>query len=322
MQLRDFVRMWVGTFLAFSASSSAFALDEVIIVIGQEQCGAIGQEWTDLPSGGRECVCSPGWTPIGTWENTTPMCGLQTDPNPPTPDPNPPGGGGGGGGGQPPPDPIQACLNAPSLPASDEVCNQYAPLDTYFGSNARCFCKRAGNSEWAQAVRGCLRCAYDKGVDKGEAHTQCYAWADYQYDQPSLSLAATYGVCQVAIFPVGAAIEAWTGVLEKGRATLPPSHILLRLSAQQRTRLFASFVRGVGVSCKGPQRSMLMGTTKREGEFWSLACSPNERDYVAINIRKRAAASTPSQMRTRDVRVWPCKRLVRDLDYKCFRVIK
>ena len=67
-------------------------------------------------------------------------------------------------------------------------CNDYAPSDEYSGTNARCFCKCAGNSDWAMYVRGCLRELYDKGVDSHHAHMLCYSRADGLYKRPTGTL--------------------------------------------------------------------------------------------------------------------------------------
>lgn len=50
--------------------------------------------------------------------------------------------------------------DCPPLDDDSICCDDYAPDDTYMFTNARCFCKCAGNSAWSRAVRGCLRCLY------------------------------------------------------------------------------------------------------------------------------------------------------------------
>jgi hypothetical protein len=70
----------------------------------------------------------------------------------------------------PPPD----CTGAPPLPSSSSACDDYGN-NTYLGDNDSCFCKCAGDSQWAQKVRGCLACEFKKTGVLGEAaHDKCY----------------------------------------------------------------------------------------------------------------------------------------------------
>jgi RHS repeat-associated protein len=73
------------------------------------------------------------------------------------------------------------CTEAKPVPDSSPKCDAYGD-ETYPGTgiSLKCFCKCAGNSKWAQQVRGCLACYHDKGVDVGEAHEICYKAAGYK----------------------------------------------------------------------------------------------------------------------------------------------
>ena len=55
------------------------------------------------------------------------------------------------------------------LECDSPECNRYENDDDYAGTDAKCFCKCAGNSDWSQYVRGCLRQMYDGSVDPHEA---------------------------------------------------------------------------------------------------------------------------------------------------------
>ena len=50
-----------------------------------------------------------------------------------------------------------------------------------FEWDAKCVCECAGVSKWDNKVRGCLHCAEMKGVDRDEAHNECYTVADTIY---------------------------------------------------------------------------------------------------------------------------------------------
>ncbi len=45
------------------------------------------------------------------------------------------------------------CTDAPSLPSSSPACDAYGS-EPYWGASMKCFCKCAGESAWAQQVRG------------------------------------------------------------------------------------------------------------------------------------------------------------------------
>ena len=88
------------------------------------------------------------------------------------------------------------------LPSDSPKCDDYACDDTYFGTNAGCFCKCAGDSEWAQYVRGCLRKLYDLNVGPDEAHARCYKAADdigFPGGRPMSQLAYCFVKCTAAL---------------------------------------------------------------------------------------------------------------------------
>jgi len=83
-----------------------------------------------------------------------------------------------------------------SLPASSPECNKYCPDDKYSNASARCFCKCAGDSQWSQYVRGCLRQLYSKGVSPDAAHNACYLLAsEAGFKMPGSTLAYCYLKC-------------------------------------------------------------------------------------------------------------------------------
>lgn len=70
------------------------------------------------------------------------------------------------------------CETAPGLPSSSPGCSDYGN-STYLGASESCFCSCAGDSPWAQQVRGCLHCYHQQGSDESfakqvEAHNNCY----------------------------------------------------------------------------------------------------------------------------------------------------
>ena len=84
-----------------------------------------------------------------------------------------------------------------SLPSNSPECDEYACSDSYAGANARCFCKCAGDSPWANYVRGCLRKLYEEGATPHSAHMRCYNAADSKFPggQPTLTLLGCYAKC-------------------------------------------------------------------------------------------------------------------------------
>ena len=71
------------------------------------------------------------------------------------------------------------CTNAPPLPSNSPQCDNYGN-ETYLWVSMKCFCQCAGDSPWAQQVRGCLACEYGNGTNRYVAHETCYnaaGWA-------------------------------------------------------------------------------------------------------------------------------------------------
>src|SRR5206468_6975598 len=72
------------------------------------------------------------------------------------------------------------------------TCDKYGPCDEYSGSNAKCFCKCAGNDEWSQNVRCCLRYLFDTGIPflnmnfpSRLAHWICYGLMTFTPENPN-----------------------------------------------------------------------------------------------------------------------------------------
>ena len=91
----------------------------------------------------------------------------------------------------PPPPP---CTSAPPLPDNSSACSSYGN-GMYLGSSLSCFCKCAGNSPWAQQVRGCLACEFQQGTDISTAHHKCYAAAGGIMNGPIATLAYCWLEC-------------------------------------------------------------------------------------------------------------------------------
>jgi RHS repeat-associated protein len=70
------------------------------------------------------------------------------------------------------------CISAPPARGDSGICHTYCESDTYIGWNAKCVCEKAGESAWDQHVRGCLACAYRRGLDLRAAHRACYRYVD------------------------------------------------------------------------------------------------------------------------------------------------
>lgn len=89
------------------------------------------------------------------------------------------------------------CMGCAGRPtASDSTACNYPDNYCYAGALAGCFCRCAGDTPWAQEVRGCLRCLYNAGVDPGLAHAACYDSATAQgMDAPEATLAWCYAKC-------------------------------------------------------------------------------------------------------------------------------
>lgn len=88
------------------------------------------------------------------------------------------------------------CRQPLPLPSCSSVCDSYGN-EEYPGVEVslQCFCKCAGDSPWAKAVRGCLACAHAHGVDIGTAHVECYALATLSHIPPTATLAKCYFEC-------------------------------------------------------------------------------------------------------------------------------
>ncbi len=87
----------------------------------------------------------------------------------------------------------RSCL---PLSSDSPCCDEYDPSDLYWGANAQCFCKCAGDSDWSRLVRGCLRCLYSCGIPAHKAHEGCYAFADSRdLKRPNWTLAWCYALC-------------------------------------------------------------------------------------------------------------------------------
>jgi hypothetical protein len=90
--------------------------------------------------------------------------------------------------GIPQPEPCHNhCFDAPPLPSTSKECDRYGDR-TYHNISLKCFCKCAGDSDWAKAVRGCLRCMDEAGYPTDEAHSKCYHDADQKYPRPTGTL--------------------------------------------------------------------------------------------------------------------------------------
>jgi hypothetical protein len=85
----------------------------------------------------------------------------------------------------------------PFTPLNDKSpeCDNYKCTDSYVGSNAACFCKCAGNSDWSQYVRGCLRMMYVNHWSAASAHFTCCQMASAYYPPPVDKLAECYKLC-------------------------------------------------------------------------------------------------------------------------------
>lgn len=82
------------------------------------------------------------------------------------------------------------------LTCDTKECDKYKDDDEYFNTDAKCFCKCAGDSNWSQFVRGCVRRMYEQGVDPHHAHMLCYAMADHQgFGRPTARLAWCFAKC-------------------------------------------------------------------------------------------------------------------------------
>jgi RHS repeat-associated protein len=80
----------------------------------------------------------------------------------------------------------------PMLPSNSPECDKYPCNYSYSFTNARCFCKCAGDSDWSRYVRGCLRHYYDQHTDPTKAHALCYFFATTKYKTMP---AETLGYC-------------------------------------------------------------------------------------------------------------------------------
>jgi hypothetical protein len=83
------------------------------------------------------------------------------------------------------------------LPSNSPECDKYKCDDKYANTEARCFCKCAGDSQWSQYVRGCLRALYEAGVCPHEAHMACYQLGDTESgdSRPWGTLASCFAKC-------------------------------------------------------------------------------------------------------------------------------
>ncbi len=73
------------------------------------------------------------------------------------------------------------CTSAPSMGPSDPAGSSYGAA-TYLGASEQCFFSCAGNSTWANKVRGCLMCEQNNNpnptpLELVARHAECYAAA-------------------------------------------------------------------------------------------------------------------------------------------------
>lgn len=87
------------------------------------------------------------------------------------------------------------CLNADPEKSDSSVCDKYGNR-SYVGTGLKCFCKCAGDSDWSQAVRGCLACMDANGADMAFAHTACYEAASKKFTKPTVTIGYCYCACQ------------------------------------------------------------------------------------------------------------------------------
>ena len=88
------------------------------------------------------------------------------------------------------------CTTAAPLPSNSPKCDEYGS-ETYLGASESCFCKCAGDSAWAQKVRGCLSCAFENGIGKTARHKLCYDAAGWS-NAPWVTLANCERKCLFA----------------------------------------------------------------------------------------------------------------------------
>jgi RHS repeat-associated protein len=88
------------------------------------------------------------------------------------------------------------CTTAAPLPSNSPKCDEYGS-ETYWGASESCFCKCAGDSAWAQKVRGCLSCAFENGIGKTARHKLCYDAAGWS-NAPWVTLANCERKCLFA----------------------------------------------------------------------------------------------------------------------------
>jgi hypothetical protein len=73
------------------------------------------------------------------------------------------------------------------FPSSFPECNKYSCDYSYSFTNARCFCKCAGDSDWSQYVRGCLRHYYNMRMNPTKAHALCYLYGTMKHGAPPVA---------------------------------------------------------------------------------------------------------------------------------------
>lgn len=88
------------------------------------------------------------------------------------------------------------CTKADPLPSNSPKCDEYG-TETYLGASEKCFCKCAGDSAWAQKVRGCFSCAFENGIGKTARHKLCYDAAGWS-NAPWVTLANCERKCLFA----------------------------------------------------------------------------------------------------------------------------
>jgi RHS repeat-associated protein len=91
------------------------------------------------------------------------------------------------------------CTTAPPEPSNSPVCKKYGN-ESYAGTSLQCFCKCAGDSTWADNVRGCLACEHNKGTNPFVAHMTCYAAAG-PTNTPPETVYKCYTSCYVGFKP-------------------------------------------------------------------------------------------------------------------------
>jgi RHS repeat-associated protein len=75
------------------------------------------------------------------------------------------------------------------------ACDGYRSCDEFWGANAGCVCRCAGNDDWSQTVRCCLRKLIDRGWTHWQAHSFCYSYASTVTGIPNANTSTELGAC-------------------------------------------------------------------------------------------------------------------------------